>query len=332
MNAMVDQSGNDDGLPGWLEVVRAGEVLREESLGWFGESRGVWELMVARGIGEESRTADGLVRCFQSVIRVMVMNAGNGSGDGGSNDELKELGLLGMFDRVVWVVGNVVSERGWFGSDRPERALVPGNNLGGWKINEGHVRAWRSRGGLPQEMPRWFRDVGHVGSGDQPVVYYRVFSGIDQFFGEWLERFVPKPGSVGSEHRYNKAGREFWSGGGSGREPNGWFRELCLAGYKGPVTQANPDRSVQAYWEIVRKIRVVVVQEMLNRQRAVGGLPRLKPDGKWGKQSQEVAAKFLKGIGGGKEHATEKSLSDSLRDGLSKELIESLLKVQSTVG
>lgn len=324
MNAMADenQSGNGDGLPGWLEVVRAGEVSREESLGWFGESRVVWESMVARGVGEESRTADGLVRCLGSVLRVMMV---------GSNDGLKVENVGLLFERAVWVVGNVVSERGWFGSDRPERALVPGNNLGGWKINEGHVRAWRARGGLPQEMPRWFRDRGHVGSGDQPVVYYRVFSGIDQFFGEWLERFVPRPGSVGAEHRYNKAGVEFWrqdlvADNAAAGERSGWFRELCLAGYKGPVTQANPDRSVRAYWEIVRKIRVVVVQEMLNRQRAVGGLPRLKPDGKWGKQSQEVAAKFLKGIDGGKGFATEKALSDSLRDGPSKELIVSLLK------
>ncbi len=296
-------SGNNVvGLPGWLVEVSSGEVSREDSLGWFGDDGG-GDMSLVKTMARDDRRLSGVVGSFRSLRRT----------DSGVGEELS-------FDQAVWVVSNVISERGWFDGDKPEEYLIPGNNLGGWKINEGHVREWRNKGRKPEDIPRWFRDVGHVGSGDQPVVYYRVFSSVETFFEEWLRRFVPRPGSVGGDHRYYKTGIEFWDG------KIGWFMELCLAGYKGPVTQGNPERSVQAFSGIAKRVAAMIVQDMLNRQTVVPGLRKLEADGVWGEKSQEVAAKFLRGIGGGKGFATESLLLDSLRQNPSKELVESLLK------
>jgi hypothetical protein len=288
------------GLPGWLVEVSVGEVSRNDSLGWFDDTSPVSSMT------REGRRLSGVVGSFRSLRRTDC-----GVGEGLS------------FDQAVWVVANVISERGWFDGDKPEEYLIPGNNLGGWKINEGHVREWRNKGRKPEDIPRWFRDVGHVGSGDQPVVYYRVFSSVEKFFEEWLRRFVPRPGSVGGDHRYYKTGIEFWNG------KIGWFRELCLAGYKGPVTQGNPERSVRAFSEIAKRVAAMIVQDMLNKQTVVPGLRKLEADGVWGEKSVEVAAKYLRGIGGGKQYSTESLLRDSLRQNPTKELVESLMKHQT---
>lgn len=273
--------------------------------------------MVSR-MSPVERRLSGVVGTFEAVSRVG--------------------GELMDFDRCVWVVANVISERGWFDGDEPGEYLIPGNNLGGWKINEGHVRDWRSAGRKPEDIPKWFRDVGHVGSGDQPEVYYRIFSSVEEFFEEWLRRFVPVPGSVGVGHRYYKTGMEFWRQDNrdssvkkrnNDNKPNGWFRELCLAGYKGPVTQAKPDKSVESFWRIAARVKAMIVQDRMNRQGSVRNLPRLTPDGVWGDKSRDVAEKFLRGIGACKE-LSDTELNASLANGPSKGLVEALINSNKT--
>lgn len=266
-------------LPVWLDPraeLRRGEGL--ESFTFVGDGGvGWWE----RASGDERMVA-AILGCF----RVCMGRVSSGEID---------------LERLFWVVGNVISEQGWF-----RNRMVLGNNLGGWKINQGHVREWkrmRAAGELKNkpewDSPPWFRDEGHVASGDDPEVYYRVFGSVDEFFGEWLGRFVPKPGTVGIDHRYYKAGMEFWRGNPTAGL-NGWFRELCLAGYKGPVTQASPEKSVRNYWSIVRRLKVIVAQALLNLEYGGNsGVSPPKPDGSWGSKSKELAAKFIQENMGG---------------------------------
>ena len=111
-----------------------------------------------------------------------------------------------------------------------------------------------------------------MNSGDAPVVYYRGFTSFDKFFVEWLERFVPR--NANPSHRYYKTGRVFW-----GVEPGDWFLELCLAGYKGEVTRAKPDGSVATHKEVVRIIKIKLIQHFIG----------VTPDGVWGAKSRKRA-------------------------------------------
>ena len=76
----------------------------------------------------------------------------------------------------------------------------------------------------------WWRDLGHVESGDPDVAYYRAFDDASEFWRFWLKRYVPRDGAAGE--RYTETGRAFWS-----TTPARWFVELLLAGYRGEVRQ-----------------------------------------------------------------------------------------------
>lgn len=181
-------------------------------------------------------------------------------------------GILGSSTEItnasaVEVIANAVGETGWGRYHR-------GRNFGGWKISRPDVDRAKAAG---RKCPPWWKALGHVNSGDAPFVYYRGFPSVGRFYTEWLDRFVPR-NSVPS-HRYHKTGLVFW-----GLEPGDWFLELCKAGYKGEVTQANPAGSVANHHTIVTSVRTRIVQHLLG----------VVPDGVWGSKS-DLAAKKRQG-------------------------------------
>jgi hypothetical protein len=162
-------------------------------------------------------------------------------------------------EQIFLVIGNSIAETGWGGSWK-------GYNFGGWKINKDYADNYKR---FKKRSAPWWQAAGHIASGDAPVVYYRGYTDPSHFYSEWLERFVPSiPNLVMT--RYNKAGEKFW------QDSPEWFKELCLAGYKGPVTQANPDNSVIDWEIIIRTAQVRVTQYLLG----------VKVDGSWGSKSQ----------------------------------------------
>lgn len=176
--------------------------------------------------------------------------------------QLLNNGLVDTPEQAFEVVGNLIAETGWGRSWN-------GWNFGGWKCVEAWAKAYKKKNGVGAP---WFRARGHVKSGDTPVVFYRGFSSGSEFIEQWIAKFVPVEGTVASTERYYKTGKAFWAGGD-------WFRELCLSGYKGAVTQKAPDKSVQAHVAIVKRAKVMYAQWALG----------LIADGMWGKQSKEAA-------------------------------------------
>jgi hypothetical protein len=171
-------------------------------------------------------------------------------------------------EQIFWIIGNFVSETGW-------GKTWNGYNFGGWKINKSYADSYKKRNGVSAP---WYQDKGHVASGDDPIVYYRGYVEPFYFYREWFERFVPSIPNQ-KDKRYNQTGKTFW-------EPNpNWFKELCLAGYKGPVTQANPDKSIDSWEKIVSRCQVLVAQHLLGT----------KVDGSWGQKSSTACLAFQNG-------------------------------------
>jgi hypothetical protein len=168
-------------------------------------------------------------------------------------------------EQIFWVIGNSIAETGWGRSWR-------GFNFGGWKINKDYADSYKKS---KKRSAPWWQAAGHVASGDEPVVYYRGYIDPSHFYSEWLERFVPSVPNL-TVKRYNKTGQVFWE------DRPEWFRELCLAGYKGPVTQANPDKSVNDWENVVHTAQVRVAQYLL----------KVKVDGSWGAKSQAACDAF----------------------------------------
>lgn len=168
--------------------------------------------------------------------------------------------------KALEVVANAVVETGW-GKSWVEY------NFGGWKINRADVEAYRlAHNG---ESPRWWRAAGHTKSGDAPVVFYQVFKNPDSFFKAWLLRFVPKNKKPG-EHRYAVTGAKFWN------DDPSWFFELCVAGYKGEVTAANPGPSVAAHKSIITNMKPLIAQKLLE----------VTPDGVWERGTIAACQRF----------------------------------------
>lgn len=173
----------------------------------------------------------------------------------------------------LWVIANFISETGW-------GKKWKGNNFGGWKITESYVNEYRAAHN--GENPLWWQAPGHIASGDPPIVYYRGYATYADFILAWLYRFLPKNPST--NHRYYKTSKAFWAGDVS------WFKELCLAGYKGPVTQASPDNSVVNFWLIVERARKLLAQHFLHSL----GFLHDAPDGSWGPISTGVCKLYQK--------------------------------------
>lgn len=181
--------------------------------------------------------------------------------------------------QALWILGNMIAETGWFKAD------FRGNNLGGWKITESYVKEYQK---IYLKDPKWYQKEGHQASGDPPIVYYRAYDSIQEFCEAWVRRFVPQ-NCLDTKHRYYKASVEFWK-----NQSIDWFKELCLAGYKGPVTQLKPEGSINEFASICIRAKKILAQELL----------KVEPDGAWGNASKEACKKHF-GIADG-------SLTDEL--------------------
>ena len=166
-------------------------------------------------------------------------------------------------ERAFQVCSNSISETGWGKTWR-------GWNFGGWKVRQSWVEQYKQD--HQGTNPSWFRALGHVKSGDAPVVFYRGFNSPEEFYQEWVNKFVPRISTT--DHRYHKTGKQFWL-----TEDDKWFLELCLAGYKGEVTQAKPEKSCKDFKQIVKRAKTVFVQDLL----------KIDPDGKWGNISKQTS-------------------------------------------
>lgn len=168
-------------------------------------------------------------------------------------------------EQAVGIIANSVVESGYGLKHR-------GKNLGGWKINEQYCKNYKKEhNGVD---PFWWERAGHLEAGDPPMCYYRVYSSYDNFFKEWLERFVPN--TTDQTHRYYKTGLEF---NNNFREPYAWFKEMVKAGYKGPVRAQNPDPSIHTFMGVVESVK----------RRLAQGYLRVEPDGVWGNGSKQAA-------------------------------------------
>lgn len=182
---------------------------------------------------------------------------------------LKKIGLSNW--QAIELVSNAVTETGW---GKYFRAW----NLGGWKIRQADIAQARSAG----RTLKWWRAPGNKApgatltdykGGDPPWCYYRAFDSLEDFFKAWIVRFVPSTNTTKPDHRYYKTGMAFWN-----RQPE-WFKELCLAGYKGSNTARNPSGSCAAHEDISDKSLLLLTQHFL------GGLA---VDGEWGMKSVTV--------------------------------------------
>jgi hypothetical protein len=171
-------------------------------------------------------------------------------------------------EQIFWIIGNFVSETGW-------GKYWNGYNFGGWKINKAYADSYKKR--YKVSAP-WYQDEGHVASGDEAIVYYRGYVEPLHFYREWVERFVPSVPNL-KDKRYNETGEAFW------KPSSTWFLELCLAGYKGPVTQSNPNKSVESWEKIVNRSQVIVTQHLLG----------VKVDASWGAKSSTACLAFQNG-------------------------------------
>jgi Putative peptidoglycan binding domain len=155
------------------------------------------------------------------------------------------------------------------------------NNWGGVKINKPYVDSYKQKCG---RTPSWFQSQGHVNSGDESVVYYVGFDSIPQFSEFWLERYVTAgykaEESSTKKSRYYKTAKAFWENLNSPNQH--WFYELCISGYKGPVTQKNPDPSVKTLFDTKSRIQKMVTQLLLG----------VTPDSSWGPKTTEACRVF----------------------------------------
>lgn len=125
-------------------------------------------------------------------------------------------------------------------------------NLGGWKCTKAAAIAYAmAHDGRP--IPFW-RAPGNKAPGATPddlkggdpiVCYYRAFSSMEEFLGEWLKHFTPKPSDHSPYPAYKACGVLFWS-------KQDWFLAMLKAGYRGTNTQAHPEGAVAEHHSLVR--------------------------------------------------------------------------------
>ena len=166
--------------------------------------------------------------------------------------ELAALGITG--ERAFEVIAHCATECG-----RGRRAI--GHNLGGVKLKERDDAEYRVKHG---HGLAWWRDLGHVESGDPDVAYYRAFDGLSDFWRFWLKRYVPRDGAAGE--RYAETGRAFWS-----TTPSRWFVELLRAGYRGPVRQREVDALVAAGRDPAQHPSIAAHRRAVARVAALAG-------------------------------------------------------------
>lgn len=162
---------------------------------------------------------------------------------------LAALGVTG--ERAAELLAHAATETG-----RGRRAH--GHNWGGVKIKErDNAEALATTGrGLG-----WWRDLGHVESGDDEVEYYRAWESDEAFWRFFLRRYAPLPGAAPETERYAAAGAALHS-----NDPSRWFVAVVRAGYRGEVRQrelaglADPSAhpSVQSHRALVARVRALL--------------------------------------------------------------------------
>jgi hypothetical protein len=158
------------------------------------------------------------------------------------------------------------------------------NNWGGVKIYKPYVNSYKLEHG---KSPSWFQSKGHEKSGDEAIVYYVGFDSVEQLAEFWLTRYVPfsyaeMTEEAAKKERYFKTAKAFWEERQETSTSHHWFYELCVSGYKGPVTQKNPTPSVNSLFEIKKRIKTMVCQLLLE----------LTTDNSWGAKSTEKAKTY----------------------------------------
>lgn len=157
---------------------------------------------------------------------------------------LAALGVTG--DRAAELLAHAATECG-----RGRRAH--GNNYFGAKIRERDDKAHREKHGRGLG---WWRDFGHVESGDDEVELYRAFDSPADAWRWFVWRHVGRPDEAPSSERYAATGRAFWS-----ETPARWFPALLAAGYRGDRraaevrAQGDAHPSVVSHRALVTRVR-----------------------------------------------------------------------------
>jgi hypothetical protein len=102
------------------------------------------------------------------------------------------------------------------------------HNMGGIKAREREFADAAAKGA----PLTWWRDLGHVESGDDEVEYYRGFADDAEFWRYFAKRFLPRSVEDDTRVRYVALGRVFWSA-----DPSGFAVELLRSGYRGAVRE-----------------------------------------------------------------------------------------------
>lgn len=152
---------------------------------------------------------------------------------------LAALGVTG--DRAAELIAHAATECG-----RGRRAHA--HNLGGIKCREREFADAAAKGA----PLTWWRDLGHVESGDDDVVYYRGFADDAAFWAYLLKTRIGRPGVAPTSERYLEASRVFW-----GADPSGWMRSLMAAGYRGESRQREVIAQGDAHPSVVAHRRLV---------------------------------------------------------------------------
>lgn len=156
---------------------------------------------------------------------------------------LAALGVTG--DRAAELIAHAATECG-----RGRRAHA--SNLGGVKAREREFAEAAAKG----TPLTWWRDLGHVESGDDDVVYYRGFADDAAFWAYLMKTRIGRPGVAPTSERYLEASRVFWSA-----DTSGWMLRLLLAGYRGDTrrreaeAQGDAHPSAVAHRNLVARVR-----------------------------------------------------------------------------
>jgi hypothetical protein len=152
---------------------------------------------------------------------------------------LAALGVTG--DRAAELIAHAATECG-----RGRRAH--GHNMGGVKAREREFAEAAAKG----TPLTWWRDLGHVESGDDDVVYYRGFADDAAFWAYLMKTRIGRPGVAPTSERYTEASRVFWSA-----DPSGWMLALLLAGYRGDRRKEQAREQGDAHPSVVAHRRLV---------------------------------------------------------------------------
>jgi hypothetical protein len=157
---------------------------------------------------------------------------------------LAALGVTG--ERAAELLAHAATECG-----RGRRAH--GANYFGAKLRERDDKAHRAKHGRGLG---WWRDFGHVESGDDEVELYRAFDSPADAWRWFVWRHVGRPDEAPSSERYAATGRAFWS-----ETPARWFPALLAAGYRGDRraaevrAQGDAHPSVVSHRALVTRVR-----------------------------------------------------------------------------